>query len=143
MILYRLRCSDGHEFEAWFKDAASFDDQSAAEAVSCPVCGDAKVVKAPMAPRLAKHHGDDKAQKEDQVREAAKQMFATMEAVRKHVEENCDYVGDKFAEEARKIHYKETDERAIYGEATDDEAAELNDEGIKFQRVNWISKRDD
>ena len=142
MILYRLRCSDGHEFEAWFKDAASFDEQSAAEAVSCPVCGDVKIVKAPMAPRLAKHHGEEKSPGE-KAREAAKQMFATMEAVRKHVEENCDYVGDKFAEEARKIHYQETDERAIYGEASDEEASELSEEGIAFQRVNWISKRDD
>lgn len=142
MILYQLKCTEGHQFEGWFKDAATYDDQSAAGDVSCPYCGGNRISKAPMAPRLAKG-----AQKpgavEEQARKVANQIMQAAEKLRQHVEENCDYVGEKFADEARKIHYGETDPHGIYGTATDDEASELNDEGIEFHQMRWFSRRDD
>ena len=126
MIKYALKCTSGHEFEGWFKDMASFDAQVETKDVVCPKCGDTKVVKAPMAPRIAKSSKTDEAKVRDM---AARYMEAAVE-IRKSVEENCDYVGADFAEEARKIHYGESEERGIYGEATIEDAKELDEEGI-------------
>ena len=141
MILYRLRCSGDHEFEGWFKDSAAYDEQAGAGAVQCPVCGDTCVSKAPMAPRIAKGGGGATESRKfahagsPKVREALAEL-------RHQVEENCDYVGGEFAEEARKIHYGEADERNIYGEATDNEAKELTDEGIKVGKIPWLPRTD-
>lgn len=141
MILYQLKCAEGHQFEAWFKDAAAYDLQSGAGEIGCPFCGNTGISKAPMAPRLAK--GAAKAEgMEERANEVAQQIFQAAEKLRQHVEENCDFVGDKFAEEARRIHYGEVEERGIYGTATDEETAELNDEGIEFQQVRWPRRND-
>lgn len=129
MILYQLRCAKHHEFEAWFRDSATFDAQSRKSAVECPFCGDSKVVKAPMAPRLAKGHASEAA--EGQAREVAGKVIQAMAKLRRHVEENCEYVGGRFPEEARRIHYGEAEERGIYGEATREEAVELKEEGVE------------
>ncbi|MSP83548.1 MAG: DUF1178 family protein, partial [Alphaproteobacteria bacterium] len=95
---------------------------------ACPLCGDGKIVKAPMAPNVATRKGRD-----DVPTDAAKRTaMAYMHAVREHVTKNFDPVGEKFAEEARKIHYGETDKRNIYGRATPNEAKELRDEGVEF-----------
>jgi len=135
MILYELRCCNEHHFEAWFRDGAAYDAQAHAGEVECPVCGDRKVSKAIMAPRLNKATG--------QALDAAdglRQMRKALTDLRGAVESNCDYVGDQFADEARKIHYGETEARAIYGEASDDQARALEDEGVSFQRVPWINR---
>lgn len=124
MIVYNLRCQDGHEFEGWFKDSAAFDAQSKARRVICPVCESKKVEKAIMAPALSG------AKKPTATVSEAKQMRQFMTGLRKYVQENADYVGPKFAEEARKIHYGEKEERHIYGEATLKEAKDLLDEGV-------------
>ncbi|MBT3359266.1 MAG: DUF1178 family protein [Rhodospirillales bacterium] len=140
MILYQLKCADEHQFEAWFKDAASFDEQSALGDILCPYCGSTHVRKAPMAPHLAK--GEAKAEAvESRASEVATQIFQASEKLRKHVEENCDNVGDEFAEEARKIHYGESDERGIYGSATEEEAADLNEEGIEYYQIPRFPRR--
>jgi len=148
MILYNLCCSADHVFEAWFRDSAAYDEQAAAGEVLCPVCGNASVAKAPMAPRIARGGGGG--DKED-VSDPAPQTYTNTKAaemrrmlteLRRHVEENSDYVGDKFAEEARKIHYGEKEERNIYGEATEDQAEELSEEGVKIGRIPWLPRTD-
>lgn len=142
MILYQLRCSDGHEFEAWFRDAATYDKQSARHDVTCPICGTDEVSKAPMAPRLSKGAAKQ-SPKETHSQKMVERIFQAAEKMRKHVEENCEYVGQRFSEEARRIHYGESEERGIYGEATDREAAELSDEGVEVHQVPWIQRRND
>lgn len=136
MIRYDLVCSSDHEFDSWFRDAAAFDKALAAGALSCPVCGDAHIRKALMAPAVAT------ARKREARAEAAVKLAAPdprqaalrdmLKQVRQHVEANADYVGDRFAEEARKIHYEEAEPRGIYGEASPEEARALVEEGIEF-----------
>lgn len=141
MILYQLRCSADHNFEAWFKDSATYDRQAKAGGIVCPICADTVVTKAPMAPRLVKSRRDGEAVtaapegRDVQIRDALLEL-------RRQVESNCDYVGDRFAEEARKIHYGETGHRNIYGEATDKQARELTDEGIEVGRIPWLPRTD-
>ena len=137
MIRYALRCSKAHEFEAWFRSIADYERAVAAGEAVCPVCGDTKVEKALMAPVGRRHPARAEAGKDEKVKLAApdprqQAMRETIKALRKQVTENADYVGDKFAEEARKIHYNEVEARGIYGEATGDEAQALADEGIDF-----------
>lgn len=141
MIVYQLKCSGGHGFEAWFRDGASYETQRTAGDVACPMCGDTDVGKAPMAPHVAtsRSHLDPH---ERRAREVAREILQTVDKLRREVEENCDNVGDKFAEEARRIHHGETEERGIYGEATDAEAVELDDEGIEFYRLPRVERRD-
>jgi len=144
MILFDLKCGKGHVFEAWFRDGSSADRQMAGRKVACPECGNSKVAKAPMAPRIASK------QKSDATPPApSKEMVAMSNKLRKElgelrakVEANCDYVGEKFAEEARKIHYGETDPRSIYGETSKEEAHALADEGVEFARIPWLPRHD-
>lgn len=125
VIAYSLRCHRGHEFDGWFRDSAAFDEQCRKGQLSCPSCDSARIEKAIMAPAVA---GTKRTMrpKPNQVKQM--QQFAT--GLRKYVAENADYVGANFAEEARKIHYGESPERPIYGEATHKEAQELVDEGV-------------
>lgn len=139
MILFNLRCAGDHEFEAWFKDGATYDKQAKAGEISCPVCGDSEIVKAPMAPRIGAGAKSKNAPSEG---EKLAKMRQVMVHMREQVEQNCDYVGPEFAEEARKIHYEEADPRNIYGEASEDEARALEDEGIDFARMPWLPRSD-
>jgi hypothetical protein len=125
VIVYSLSCNKGHAFEGWFKDSAAFDEQSKAGKLVCPMCDSHKVAKAPMAPSVR----GTKAEQQSAPVEMRK-MTQFMTGLRKYVTENAEYVGPRFAEEARKIHYGETDDRHIYGEATLKEAKELVDEGV-------------
>lgn len=138
MILFDLRCPKGHVFEAWFHNSASYDSQAKAGAVSCPACGSRKVEKAPMAPRIGK--GGEAARQ--QMAAELTEMKRQLQELRTKVETNCDYVGPQFAEEARRIHHGEVAYRDIYGEATDDEAKELADEGVEFARIPWLPRHD-
>jgi hypothetical protein len=161
MILYRLRCAGGHEFESWFKDSKSYERQEKRSLIGCPVCGDSKVERALMAPRLGKsgkgRGGEEKpveAQASPPVpapspqqqqmaalaRQMPKELREALLKVREHVEKNCEHVGEKFAEEARKIHYGESDKRGIYGETTEEEATALSEEGIEFGRLPWVPR---
>ena len=124
MIVYNLRCKNSHEFEGWFKDFAAFDTQAKTGKLACPVCDSRKVEKAIMAPAVSG------AKKSSVNAGEAKKMRQFMTGLRKYVENNADYVGPKFAEEARKIHYGEAEDRHIYGEATMQEAKELVEEGV-------------
>ena len=125
MITYSLRCHKGHAFDGWFRNSAAFDEQAAQGLLGCPACNSSRIEKAVMAPAVS---GTKKSAvaKADQAKKM--RQFAT--GLRKYVQENADYVGPDFAEEARKIHYGEVPERHIYGEATFEEAKELAEEGV-------------
>lgn len=123
MIRYDLRCDKGDEFDAWFGSIADYDAQAAQGLIACPHCGSTHVEKAPMAPAVRTSRANE-TQKERAV------AMAMAKKVREHIKDNFDYVGDKFADEARKMHAGETEERAIWGQATPDEARELAEEGI-------------
>ena len=139
MITYNLSCAEGHEFEGWFKDSATYDAQEAGAALACPVCGNAHVKKAIMAPAVknsitkAKGRTDLVPAKTEGADSHKLRQF--MAGYRKFVEDNADYVGPRFPEEARKIHYGEAEERHIYGESTLGEALELIEEGIAVAPV--------
>lgn len=124
VILYNLICAKSHAFEGWFRDSAAFDRQAKDGTLLCPVCNTNKVTKAVMAPAVS---GAKKARLNDAESHKMRQ-FAT--GLRRYVEQNADYVGRRFPEEARRIHYGETEERHIYGEATAEEARELIEEGV-------------
>ena len=135
MILFDLRCSHGHAFEAWFRDGATYDQQAESGAISCAVCGDNAISKALMTPAVTT--GGAKIDPE--------QAAAAMRGWRKiqdHIEKNFDHVGPSFAEEARKMHYGEAEKRSIYGEASKSEAKELRDEGIPVGQIPWLPRHD-
>ncbi len=156
MIVFDLKCSRGHVFEAWFADSAAFEKQAKRGDVSCAVCGDTKVEKALMAPNLApsgKGKSASKGAPGDGARTSAvaaapesspeaAEVYKALRAARKVIEKNFDNVGDKFAEEARKIHYGETEKRNIYGDATPGDARELKEEGVEFDLLPWLPPRD-
>ena len=125
MIAYNLRCHRGHEFEGWFRNSAAFDEQSGVGKLQCPACNSARIEKAIMAPAVTGTKKSVRAKAGE-----ARQIRQFMTGLRKYVQENADYVGPDFAEEARKIHYGETPDRHIYGETTAREAEALVEEGI-------------
>ena len=131
MIAYHLACSKGHEFEGWFKDSAAYDFQEARGVLCCPTCGDGRIKKAIMAPSVknsvTKAKGRDAGPVPAPDAPTRRQYIA---GLRKFVQENAEYVGPRFPEEARKMHYGEVDHRHIYGESTLAQARELIEEGI-------------
>ena len=140
MILYALACEHGHEFEGWFGSSADYDDQASRGLLACPVCASRAVTKQIMAPSVvgAKKRGELAAgggQKRQMMMEA-------MAEVRRHVEDNFDYVGDTFAREARDIHEGRSEQRGIYGETTPEQAEALADEGIEVNRIPWVPRAD-
>jgi hypothetical protein len=144
VIVFDLSCSDGHRFEAWFRSGAAFDEQAEAGILVCPVCRDTRISKAPMAPRVARAAGvlaappvaEERPQPED---ETAKNLAR----LRGLIEANCEDVGSRFAEEARRIHFGEKEARGIYGEASSEEAAALREDGIDYQILPWWQRRND
>jgi|SRR5579883_1153517 hypothetical protein len=137
MILFKLRCGAEHEFETWFRDGASYERQASRGLITCPECGSTNVEKALMAPRLARSDSGTKA-----APPSPEQIRRMLQQLRRHVETNCDYVGDRFAQEARRIHQGEAEARGIYGEATDDESRALAEEGIEVARIPWVPASD-
>ena len=135
MILFDLRCGDGHVFEAWFRDSDTFDAQARAGEIACPVCSDSAIAKALMTPNVTTTSSQSINS------EQAAQVMRYLSAVRDHVEKTHDNVGDRFPEEARKIHYGETEKRSIYGRTTADDARALDDEGIEFGILPAPAKR--
>jgi len=129
MIRYALACDQGHEFEGWFGSSSDFDDQQARGLLECPACGSAAVRKQIMAPSVAgtKAQGAGPSGATPEMREM---MMHAAQAVRRHVEDNFDYVGDAFASEARAIHEGRSEERGIYGEASGQEVRKLVEDGV-------------
>jgi len=130
MIRFSLCCEHDHEFDGWFRNGDDFDTQKKRGFVSCPVCNSSKVEKALMAPSVST--GRKREQIALAMGEEQRKMLNQLKELTKKVRENADYVGDKFAEEARKIHFGETDPRGIYGEASLDQVKELIEDGVDF-----------
>lgn len=158
MIRFSLRCDSGHEFESWFKDGSAYERMAAAGLVECPVCGSTRVGKALMTPAIARAPGvKGRPEAPPPAAPAARppgavaphaagplpaQMIALLQRLRAEVERTCDYVGRDFAEEARRIHAGEAEARGIYGEASEEEAAALREEGIAVARLPWVPRSD-
>ncbi len=145
MIVYSLLCSSEHRFEAWFRNSTAFDEQAAGGDIACPVCGDTHIRKALMAPAIRPSSKAAIMPTAEAVAaptaEEADQQAAVMQALRemrRKIEADCDYVGDNFAEEARKIHYGEVEAHGIYGESTDADREALAEEGIDVGRIPWV-----
>jgi hypothetical protein len=146
MIRYALRCESNHEFEAWFANSTAYDNLSRSGQVACTVCGTARVGKALMAPSLTQRKEKDETSPQpeaprfnapdkiggSQVKLPFGELREALRGLRCYVETNADYVGSRFAEEARKIHYGESESRGIYGEASAEEAKALRAEGVEF-----------
>ena len=148
MIRYTLNCDKGHTFESWFANSAAYDKQAKRSLIACPVCNSAKVEKAIMAPRLGRSETADESPAPTPAPAPAarpappspvaimspqeRELRKKLKELREHVTKNADYVGPRFPEQARKIHYGEIEHRSIYGEASPDEAKALHDEGIEY-----------
>ena len=167
MILFDIKCSEGHVFEAWFQNNDAYEKQAASDLIECPLCGCTKVSKSLMAPNIpAKGKSDDFSEplpvedhpdhrvlvsahskstnevSSEDVKRAIEHMHNTMAKFRQQVEKSCEYVGKNFADEARKIHYGEGEKRGIYGETTVRETEELIEEGIEILPVPGSDKLD-
>jgi len=153
MIKYALVCAKGHDFESWFADSAAYDKQAKRGLVSCPHCGSAKVEKALMAPRLSGTKKRARAAERPAPAPASEtpapapvamispqeqEFRAKLKELREHLTQNASDVGTSFPEEARKMHYGETEHRSIYGVASLEEAKELVDEGIEVHPLPVI-----
>lgn len=138
MILFKLKCDAGHEFEGWFRDGATFDRQNARGQVACPRCGDTGVEKAPMAPRPLRAAAASSAESPPR----GEDVRRALQVLRRHVETHCEDVGPRFATEARAIHRGTAKARGIYGEATADESRALADEGIETATIPWVPPSD-
>src|SRR5690606_9439521 len=130
VIRFSLNCANDHEFEAWFRNGDDFEVQRKRGFVECPQCGSNKVEKALMAPAVST--GKQRERMALAAGEMQKRALAELKALTRKLRENADYVGEKFAEEARKIHFGETEPRGIYGEATTEEARGLIEDGVDF-----------
>jgi len=151
MIHYNLRCERGHAFESWFQSSAAYESQEKRKLVNCPACGSAKVERAIMAPQIVSKRGRDSREnvKENAMPAAAattdvaapgstplmmaqeRELRAKLKELRDHIVKNADNVGERFPNEARKMHYGDIEHRPIYGEASPDEARALIDEGVE------------
>ncbi len=166
MIHYDLGCAAGHGFDGWFKDSAGFDAQAAGGLVECPVCGSTAVSKRLMAPAIARKGRvqpveaapkapaqaptgpkPGKAPAQAAAGPVPAQLVALLQRMRAELEQNCDYVGGDFAKEARRLHRQSQEgeadaPRGIYGEASDDDAEALREEGIEVARIPWVPPAD-
>lgn len=153
MILFMLKCPADHRFEAWFKDGSAYERQAKRGLISCPVCQSSDIGKAPMAPRISKGIGKNKESAADGVVEASVPVPAEpnhqtalaaspelLMALREVVEKHCENVGPRFAEEARRIHYGETENRGIFGQTSPEETQSLLEEGIEVMPLPWPSR---
>ena len=180
MIHYQLRCAGGHDFDGWFQDSAAFDAQAKAGFVECPTCGGTEVGKRLMAPAIPKKGSRRRRDVPPQAAAGdvagspappagapvpspgsaapggmvsgpiPAQLVALLQRMRSEVERNCEYVGPKFAEAARRLHEQQQQQpegnaappRGIYGEATDAEAEALREDGIEVARIPWVPRAD-
>ena len=148
MIRYTLRCDRGHAFESWFQSSSVYESQEKRKLVTCPACGSAKVQRAIMAPQIMSRKGRDDALPAPalvptRVADVAapvstplmmaqeRELRAKLKELRDHIVKNADNVGERFPNEARKMHYGDIEHRPIYGEASPDEARALIDEGVE------------
>jgi hypothetical protein len=147
MIHYSLRCDRGHEFESWFQSSSAYEQQEKRKLVNCPTCGSAKVERAIMAPQIVSKKGRESAAAPAPALSAPtdvtapastpllmaqeRELRAKLKELRDHIVKNADNVGERFPNEARKMHYGDIEHRPIYGEASPDEARALIEEGVE------------
>ena len=152
MIRYSLHCDRDHTFESWFQSSSAYESQEKRKLVSCPICGSAKVERAIMAPRIASKKGRDSQNRDSQASDVPatvqpaevtspgstpllmaqeRELRAKLKELRDHIVKNADNVGERFPNEARKMHYGDIEHRPIYGEASPEEARSLIDEGVE------------
>ena len=140
MIRYALRCECGHVFESWFQSSSAYESQRKRRLVTCPACESAKIEKAIMAPRIAAKDkttapgpaaANSEAASPLMMTPQAQEIAAKLRELRTHLEQNAENVGRRFTNEARKIHYGDAEERAIYGQATAEETRSLIEEGVE------------
>lgn len=136
MIKYSLKCDKEHSFEAWFSDSLNFEKQNKKKLISCPSCSSLEITKNIMAPNIS-----SKKKNSNKINQKKDKVEMVLNKVRKHVENNFDYVGDKFADEARSMHYGEKEEREIYGETTIEDAVELIEEGVNVQPMPGVNPK--
>lgn len=136
MIKFSLICEQEHEFEAWFRSNDDYDTQKKRGFVECPACGSKEIGKALMAPAVSTSRKQEKMALAMNSRQ--QQLMAEMKALTEKMKADADYVGDKFADEARKIHFGETEARGIYGEASAEEARDLIEDGVPFLPIPTI-----
>lgn len=138
MIRYNLKCANDHSFESWFQSAEAFDKLAKAKMVSCPTCGGTDVQKSIMAPSIGKKSNT---QSDTTLTTQSTEQEQVISAMRKHVEENSEDVGEKFASEARAMHVGDAPERAIHGQAKPDEARALLEDGVPVLPLPFDPKR--
>lgn len=140
MISFNLICKNDHEFEGWFRNSEDFVRQRDKKLVVCPVCDETHIEKSLMAPGVGAKDAvvADRSVKAEEARKLRKMLGE----VRNYVETNFDDVGDDFTDEARKIYYGESDDRPIYGNATDEDAKELMEEGVPVGKLPWVKRAD-
>ena len=135
MIVFNLNCSDcSFTFEGWFENTKDYNKQIKQGLVCCPTCNSSQIKKGLMAPNLAKKSNT-------KISKRNKSIASNVKKLKKIIEKEFDYVGDKFTEEAKKIKYGESDERAIYGEASIDQTKELLDEDIDVLPLPFSTKK--
>tara|TARA_B110000438_G_C15649118_1_gene578753 strand:- start:113 stop:529 length:417 start_codon:yes stop_codon:yes gene_type:complete len=135
MIKYNLICKCEKVFESWFSSSDNYELLLKKKLINCIYCDSTKVKKSVMSPNLSSK--TNKISKNEKFQKKVKKQLLQL---RKHIEKNCKYVGDSFSYEARNIHYDKKTSQGIYGKATEDETAELADEGIDVMTVPWIDK---
>ena len=136
MIKYNLKCEKDHNFDAWFSDSSNFEQQNKKNLILCPKCSSTKIEKNIMAPNIG-----SKKKSYTNALKTEKNIEKIIKNVRKHVEKNYEYVGNKFADEARAIHYGEKEEREIYGETSVEEAVDLIEEGVNVTPLPGIDPK--
>ncbi len=145
MIRYALKCDGDHGFESWFKSNEAFETLMASNMVACPICGSETVSKAIMAPRVRPSRSAAKlpvpAAPERPLQAPASEAEVALAKMRKHVEENSDYVGVSLPAEARKMHDGDIPLRSIYGEARIDEAKKLIEDGVPVAPLPFMPQR--
>jgi len=148
MIQYALKCAQAHEFDSWFQSAAAFDKLAGAGMVACAICGSTKVEKAIMTPRVqaarkaaTKPPLPDAPKAPGPLSQPASAAEQAVTDLRKKIEENSDYVGVGFAQEARAMHDGDAPERSIYGEAKPEEAKQLIEDGIPVLPLPFMPNR--
>ena len=135
MIVFNLICSTcEYEFEGWFDNSSAFESQKKRKLLNCPNCENSQIKKTLVAPNVGKKSNSKKITNK-------KTIASNINKIKKIVEENFDYVGDQFTEEAKKIKYGETEDRPIYGEATIEQTKELIDEDISITPLPFQSSK--
>ncbi len=138
MIKYNLKCDNNHEFESWFSDSNEFNKLNKKKLLECIYCSSRKIQKSIMSPMVSGTKlNEDKINLLDQKLLSEKDQLIKL---RKHIEKNFEFVGDKFSEKVRDLYYDKDSKKSIYGTTTTEERKELEEEGIDLLSVPWVSK---